>query len=53
MSQDKKVVIHCQGGDKAPMGYSLLVENGYNNVLNYSGGINDWLKAGNPVVSGN
>lgn len=53
ISKDKKVVIHCQGGDRAAIGYSLLAENGYNNVLNYSGGINDWLKAGNPVVSGN
>ncbi|MFC0774600.1 rhodanese-like domain-containing protein [Terrimonas alba] len=52
ISKDKKVVIHCQGGDRAAIGYSLLAENGYNNVLNYSGGINDWLKAGNPVVSG-
>ena len=53
IKKDKKVVIHCQGGDRAAIGYSLLVSNGYNNVINYSRGINDWLKAGNPVVGGN
>jgi hydroxyacylglutathione hydrolase len=35
VSKDKKVVIHCQGGDRATIGYSLLAREGYNNVLNY------------------
>jgi hydroxyacylglutathione hydrolase len=45
------VVIHCQGGDRAAIGYSLLAANGYKNVVNYSASINDWIKQGNPVVS--
>jgi hydroxyacylglutathione hydrolase len=48
--KDKKVVIHCQGGDRATIGYSLLARNGYANVLNYSAGMNEWLAEGNEVV---
>lgn len=51
ISKDKKVVIHCQGGDRATIGYSLLAQKGYKNILNFSGGMNKWLQEGNPVVS--
>lgn len=47
VSKDKKVIIHCQSGDRAAIGYSILVKNGYKNVVNFSGGINEW----EPVVS--
>ena len=49
VSKDKKVVIHCQGGDRATIGYSLLAREGYTNVLNYSASMNEWLALGNPV----
>ena len=51
VSKDKKVVIHCQGGDRATIGYSLLAKSGYTNVLNYSASMNEWINLGNPVVS--
>ena len=50
ISKDKKVVIHCQGGDRAAIGYSLLARNGYRNILNFSEGMNKWLQEKNPVV---
>ncbi|MEV4883997.1 MBL fold metallo-hydrolase [Chitinophaga ginsengisegetis] len=50
VSKDKKVVIHCQGGDRATIAYSLLAQKGYNNVLNFSDGMNKWIQEGNPVV---
>jgi hydroxyacylglutathione hydrolase len=50
INKNKKVVIHCQGGDRSTIGYSLLVKNGYQNVLNYSGGMNQWVNEQNPVV---
>jgi hydroxyacylglutathione hydrolase len=49
ISKEKKVVIHCQGGDRATIGYSLLAKEGYNNVLNYSASMNEWIALGNPV----
>lgn len=51
IDRNKKVVIHCQGGDRAAIAYSLLVKYGYTNVLNYSAGMNEWVREGNPVES--
>jgi len=51
ISKDKKVVIFCQGGDRATIGYSLLASNGFKNVLNYSASMNEWIALGNPVVN--
>lgn len=50
ISKDKKVVIHCQGGDRATIGYSLLARQGYKNILNFSEGMNKWLQEKNSVV---
>jgi hydroxyacylglutathione hydrolase len=49
--KDKPVIIHCQGGDRAAIGYSLLMKEGYKNIANYSGGINEWVKEQQPLVS--
>jgi hydroxyacylglutathione hydrolase len=49
VSRDKNVVIHCQGGDRAAIGYSLLKRHGFNNVRNFTGGINEWIAAGQPL----
>ena len=50
VNKDKIVVIHCQGGDRATIGYSLLAREGYTNVLNYSASMNEWMALGNEVV---
>ncbi|MDX2135688.1 MAG: rhodanese-like domain-containing protein [Saprospiraceae bacterium] len=51
VSKTGKVVIHCQGGDRASIAYSILKKHGYNNVLNYSAGMNEWVNTGNPIVT--
>jgi hydroxyacylglutathione hydrolase len=51
ISRDKKVVVLCQGGDRATIGYSLLASAGFKNLLNFSGSMNEWVNKGNPVVS--
>jgi hydroxyacylglutathione hydrolase len=48
--KDKTVVVHCQGGDRSTIGYSLLAAHGFNNVWNYSASVNEWVKQGNPLV---
>ncbi|HRW98415.1 MAG TPA: MBL fold metallo-hydrolase [Cyclobacteriaceae bacterium] len=53
VKRDQQVVIHCQSGDRTAIGYSLLVKNGFKNVKNYSGGMNEWVNTGNPVVTEN
>ncbi len=50
ISKDKKVMIHCQGGDRAAIAYSILAKNGFKNIVNYSAGMNEWVSAGEPVV---
>ena len=51
ISKDQPVVIHCQSGDRATIGYSILARNGFNNISNFSGSMNEWVGAGEPVVS--
>lgn len=51
ISKDRKVIIHCQGGDRASIGYSILARNGFTNVANFSGSINEWIEAGETLVS--
>jgi hydroxyacylglutathione hydrolase len=51
IERNRKVVIHCQGGDRATIGYSILAAKGFHNIYNYSPGMNEWVNHGNPVVS--
>ncbi|WP_341837842.1 rhodanese-like domain-containing protein [Chitinophaga pollutisoli] len=50
ISKDKKVIIHCQGGDRSSIGYSLLAKKGYTNILNFASGMHKWIEAGKPVA---
>lgn len=51
ISRERPVVVYCQGGDRATIGFSLLVREGFENVKNFSGSMNAWEKDGNPVVT--
>lgn len=53
IKKDQQVVIHCQAGDRASIGYSLLVKHGFKNVKNYSAGMSEWVNNGNPVITEN
>ena len=50
ISREKPVIIHCQGGDRSSIGYSILAKNGFDNISNFSGSINEWVKDGQPLV---
>ena len=50
INKNEPVVIHCQSGARAAIAYSILVKNGFENILNYSGGINDWVEKKNELV---
>jgi len=51
ISREQPVVIYCQGGDRATIGYSILAHNGFTNVKNFSGSMNEWKAQGNPIVA--
>lgn len=38
----EKIVVFCQAGDRSSIGYSLLKKHGFENVLNYAGGMKGW-----------
>lgn len=50
INKKEPVIIHCQSGARAAIAYSILVKNGFENILNYSGGINDWKGKNNELV---
>lgn len=50
ISKEKQVIIHCQAGDRSAIAHSILVQNGFNNVKNFSGGMKEWLEAGEETV---
>lgn len=50
IKKDQQVIIHCQSGDRATIGYSILAKHGFKNVKNFSGGMNEWTSARNEVV---
>ncbi|GHO60025.1 MBL fold metallo-hydrolase [Ktedonobacter robiniae] len=52
VSPDKPVVVQCQGGNRSPIGASLLDAHHYPQVMDLVGGFNLWRKAGYPVVKG-
>jgi len=46
---DQPILLHCQHGDRASAGWSVLARRGYHNVTLVKGGFAAWEKAGYPV----
>ncbi|WKN30523.1 molybdopterin-synthase adenylyltransferase MoeB [Porifericola rhodea] len=52
ISRDKKVVVHCKGGQRSKQAIQILKEEyGYTNLLNLKGGIMAWIKDVDPEMS--
>lgn len=49
--RDKKIILHCQSGDRTTIAYSLLRRNGFDNVINYPGGMKEWEEKAVPVMN--
>ncbi|MBK8621197.1 MAG: MBL fold metallo-hydrolase [Saprospiraceae bacterium] len=49
IDKNKEVIIHCQGGDRASIAYSILAKEGFSNITNYSPGMNEWIAKGEAV----
>ncbi len=50
--KDRPVILHCQGGDRSSTAISALLEAGFRNVINLTGGFKAWRQAGFPVEKG-
>lgn len=46
ISHDEKLIVYCTSGDRSAIAASYLLRNGYKNVFNLSGGINNWMQSG-------
>lgn len=49
INKDQEIVLHCQAGDRCSIAYSILKKNGFDNVKNYFGGMNEWVAEENEV----
>lgn len=50
-SKDKEIIVYCASPncDASPKAARTLLEQGFENVYDYSRGLSDWRAAGNPV----
>lgn len=51
--KDSKVVVVCRSGNRSAQGRDLLLLNGFTQVTSMAGGMNAWVSAGFPVITGN
>jgi hydroxyacylglutathione hydrolase len=49
---DSEIFVHCQGGVRSPIALSVLVQMGFRNVTNLSGGFEDYQRQNLPVEAG-
>lgn len=47
--KDKPVIVYCQTGERAPKAAAALKKQGFERVVNLSGGLAAWKQAGLPV----
>jgi rhodanese-related sulfurtransferase len=53
LPKDKTIVVMCRTGHRSAQGRNILLAAGFTQVTSMSGGINEWISEGNPVVEGN
>lgn len=51
LDPERPILLHCQGGDRAAIAYSLLKRAGFQQVENYSAGMNELVREGYPLTS--
>lgn len=44
LDPSKEIVIHCQSGARAAIAHSILSSEGFKNIKNFEGGMNEWNK---------
>jgi len=51
LPQDKPIIVYCKSGVRSSTAANLLVENGFIEIYNMTGGITDWINEGYPVIA--
>lgn len=50
--KDRTIVVVCRSGNRSATGRDILLDAGYKQATSMSGGMNDWVADGYPVVTG-
>jgi len=48
--KDKKILVYCRSGRRSSEASNILVNNGFKEIYNMNGGIDDWIRSGFEVV---
>lgn len=48
--KDRKILVYCRSGRRSSDASNILVNNGFKEIYNMNGGINDWIGSGFDVV---
>ena len=52
LDKDKTYLVHCARGVRSATAVTRMEKLGFKNLLDYSGGMDEWRKAGKPLVKG-
>jgi rhodanese-related sulfurtransferase len=52
LPRDLDLVVYCRSGNRSLQASKILLEAGFNGVLNMQGGLNDWINRGYEVDTG-
>lgn len=50
--RDQEIIVICNSGNRSQVGRDILLDAGFENVTSIAGGIQGWMSAGYPTVSG-
>jgi rhodanese-related sulfurtransferase len=50
LPRDKPIIVYCRSGSRSTSAANILLEKGFKEIFNMTGGITDWQSKGFPVI---
>ncbi|MBU4293601.1 MAG: rhodanese-like domain-containing protein, partial [Actinobacteria bacterium] len=50
LPQDKPIIVYCRSGNRSTSAANILLEKGFKEIFNMTGGITEWQNKGFPVI---
>ena len=50
LPQDKPIIVYCRSGSRSTSAANILLEKGFKEIFNMTGGITEWQSKGFPVI---